>query len=259
MLEGVNGDEFGSLGLTNSAHTFMATCTTCHMADGPAEGNPGAGKVGGHTFNMMVHAPDGFCTGGIDNGEPCTADADCDDLQVDDGAGTCTPSDPDDGFENHGACNSIACHGSSPLTTFNRLAWADYDNDGTTEGVQDEIQGLLDLVLVEIEALGAVKLGGYPYWSLAGLDPAGFCDGGIDDGQPCVADADCDDLVLDDAAGSCMPADEPLVRSAIWNYEYVDNDASLGIHNTDYAGGLLQLTYEKLTGAPLPTNLLYTP
>ena len=50
-----------------------------------------------------------------------------------------------------------------------------------------------------------------------------------------------------------------LLKQATWDYDYVSHDASLGVHNTDYAGGLLQLTFEMLSGAPLPANLLYTP
>ncbi len=223
MLQGVNGDDFGNTSLANSAHSSQVACVDCHMAPTPAEGNPGAGKVGAHTLNMDVH----------------------------------DPADPDFGFENvENACQS--CH--TGLTAFNRMARGDYDGNGTVEGVQDEVQGLLDLVFAEIHVKGAVFLGHYPYWSLAGLDPAGFCDGGIDNGLPCLVDTDCDDLIAGDAAGSCMPADEPAVRSAIWNYEYVDNDASLGVHNTAYAVGLLQLTYEKLTGNVLPgAYLRYVP
>ncbi|MBU0617135.1 MAG: hypothetical protein KKI02_05415, partial [Planctomycetes bacterium] len=169
-------------------------CANCHMAASPAEGQPGAGKVGGHSFNMAVHDED----------------------------------DPDYGFENvENACNSAACHGNTgALTVLNRTAYGDYDGNGAVEGVQDEVAGLLELVFVEIEATGAIFLGSYPYWDLSGVDP---------------------DMLQ-------------TVRDAIWNYEYVDNDASLGVHNTGYAVGLLQVTYEALAGAPVPdAELRYLP
>ena len=193
MLLGINGAEFGAT-LSSSVHTSVATCMDCHMAASPAEGQPGAGKVGGHSFHMAVH----------DEG------------------------DPDYGFENvDNSCNVTGCHGDTwALTELNRLAYGDYDGDGEVEGVQDEVADLLALVFAEIEAAGAVFLGGYPYWNLDAVDPAML----------------------------------QAVRDAIWNYEYVDNDGSLGIHNTAYAVGLLQVTYEALTGDPVPdAELRYLP
>jgi predicted CXXCH cytochrome family protein len=193
MWLGINGAEFGAI-LENSSHTSVADCTDCHMAPSPAEGQPGAGKVGGHSFNMVVHDED----------------------------------DPDYGFENvENACNSAACHGNTgALTVLNRTAYGDYDGNGTIEGVQDEVEGLLELVLAATEAAGAVHLEGHPYWDVSGVDP---------------------DILQ-------------TVRDAIWNYEYVSNDGSLGIHNTGYTVGLLQASYEALTGAPVPdADLRYLP
>jgi predicted CXXCH cytochrome family protein len=194
ILEGINGVDFGNTSLTNSVHTFVAGCVDCHMAPSPSEGNPGADKVGGHSFNMDVHVA----------------------------------GDPDEGFENvANACNAAACHGDTgPLTTFNRTAFGDYDGLNGIQGVQDETQGLLDLVLAQIEAKGAVYLGSYPYWNLSGVDPSELT----------------------------------LVKNAIWNHDLIKEDGSLGIHNTDYTVGLLQLTYEQLAGVVVPgADLLYTP
>jgi OmcA/MtrC family decaheme c-type cytochrome len=143
MLEGLNGITFGYT-LENSPHQTLATCVDCHMGPSPAAGQPGAGKVGGHTFNVKVN------------------DA----------------ADPEFGFENVAACNTAACHGNtgrSPellLTTLNRTAFGDYDGDGTIEGVQDETHGLADLVLAQILAKGAVKLDAYPYWVTTGVPAA---------------------------------------------------------------------------------------
>ncbi|UCG34020.1 MAG: hypothetical protein JSU68_05155, partial [Phycisphaerales bacterium] len=199
MLEGINAVTFGE-NIPNSPHTTLAECVDCHMAPSPAEGQPGAGKVGGHSFNIKVHDPD----------------------------------DPDFGFENvDNACNTASCHGAglgmrAPellITQINRLAYGDYDGDGTIEGVQDETQGLMDLVFTEITAAGAVFLGGYPYWDFSGVvdDPPGFLQ---------------------------------TVKDAVWNWEYVDNSGDLGIHNTGFAVGLLQVTYKALTGVDVPGAFL---
>lgn len=179
MLEGVNAFEFGNTSISNSAHTTLAQCVDCHMAPGPASG-PGAGKVGGHTYHLAVT----------------------------------DPTDPDFGFENVvNACQP--CHPG--LTTLNRPS-ADYDGDGTPEGVMVETAGLLDRVKTALQAKGAVQLPSHPYWSLTSVPTA--------------------DLIL--------------VKNSIWNWEYVDNSGDFGVKNTAYAVGILQLTYEKLTGAPLP-------
>ena len=200
QLEGLNGITFGAT-IENSPHSVLAECVDCHMADGPAAGEPGAGKIGGHTFNLIVH----------------------------------DPSDPDFGVENiDNACNTASCHGAdgivaaapNPLITeINRTAFGDYDGNGLIEGVRTEVQGLLDLVFGAIEGAGAVSLGGYPYWDFSG--------------------------VVDNPPGYLQ-----TVKDAIWNYEYVDNDGSLGIHNTGYAVGLLQVTYRELTGVDVPDAFL---
>jgi hypothetical protein len=66
-----------------------------------------------------------------------------------------------DGKTDYGAaCKS--CHGE--VKDFNLPAKADYDGNGKTEGVQDEIKGLLDTTWKTLEAKGWKKLDtGYPY------------------------------------------------------------------------------------------------
>lgn len=194
MLEGINGIDFGET-LLSSPHKTLATCIDCHMGPTPAEGQPGAGKVGGHTFNVKV----------LD------------------------PEDPDFGFENVAACNIPSCHGAagarSPeleLTTLNRTAFGDYDGDGTIEGVQDETEGLMDLVLEQITTNGAVKLPSYPYWNTSGVDPGMLT----------------------------------LIEDAIWNWQFVENSGDRGVHNTAYAVGLLQVTYKALAGQDVPGAFL---
>ncbi len=118
--------------------------------------------------------------------------------------------DHESGFEN--AANACGgCH--TGLTTVNRPAGGDYDGDGAVEGVQDEVSGLLASVLAQLQAKGAIQLSGHPYWDL----------------------------------NAVLVADRILVKNAIWNWEFVDNSGDLGVKNTGYAVGLLQVSYIKLT------------
>lgn len=139
------------------------------------------------------------------------------------GGHTFNMKDRDSGFENvENACQG--CH--TGLATLNRTARGDYDGDGAVEGVQDEVSGLLASVLAQLQAKGAVQLAGYPYWNI----------------------------------NAVPEADRILVKNGIWNWEYVDNSGDLGVHNTAYAVGLLQLTYEKLTEEVLANAYLrYVP
>ena len=61
------------------------------------------------------------------------------------------------------ACKS--CHGD--IKDFNLKAKADYDGNGKTEGVQDEVKGLLNVLWKAMEAKGVKKQDtGYPYATL---------------------------------------------------------------------------------------------
>lgn len=260
--------------LTNSNHTSNAdlNCTTCHMAPVPTTG-PEAGKIGGHTFNMMVHDPD----------------------------------DPAYGVENvDNACNSVACHGGAPLASYDRIvpsppypANRDYDGDGTIEGVQTETLGLLNLLKDALYAAGASRLlvnettglpttepeictaAGVPLACCTGvrtgpgcLDPDAHgenpywttsrCAAGTRAGLPCrgsgvgTAPFDC--------PGSTCTAMVPTgdrtatLEDAIWNWEFVDNSGDRGVKNTGYAIGLLQIAYKGVTGVPVPdAGYRYTP
>jgi hypothetical protein len=105
-----------------------------------------------------------------------------------------------EGEENVESCNSTACH-DGDITDFNRLATEDYDHDGTIEGVQDEIEGLMAQLKDKLIAADLLTSEGDPV-------------------EREVATAD--------SAG------------AVYNYEFVLGEGSMGIHNTKYAVGLLQ-------------------
>jgi hypothetical protein len=190
MLAGVGGYTFGET-LTNSPHVnafrWGGGCVGCHMVSASGEG---AGDflsatmnepVGEHTFLVRW-----------DNG---------------------TPDDPSDDIENLRAC--APCHGDIPR--LNGPAAADYDGDGVVGDVQDEVQGLLDLVRRQLMAAGVAWQDEAPYWG---------------------------------------PAEGIELRAGVYNWSYVNNDGSGGMHNTARAVELLQLTYERLAGEPVPGAVL---
>jgi hypothetical protein len=101
------------------------------------------------------------------------------------------------------------CHAQGQFTTFNRTAYGDYDGDGTIEGIQDEVQGLLDILAAELPK--------------------------DDEGEV-----------------SYKTATSEAERGAVWNYQLIAYDGSLGIHNTAFAVQVLQKTYKQLTGNDVP-------
>jgi len=111
VLTGTNGIDYGK-DFRKSTHLFAVenACATCHMQAVPAtvegKANPTFTHAGGHTWNMRW-----------DNG---------------------TPDDKSDDVEMTGACET--CHG--PMRTFD-IPREDFDGDGTVEGIQTEVEGLL--------------------------------------------------------------------------------------------------------------------
>jgi len=119
----------------------------------------------------------------------------------------------DRGFENIYGCNVDGCHGTDPLTTLDRVV-EDFNGDGVTEGVQDELDKLLDTLQVTLQAANLLTLDAEP-------EPV----------ERTVTTAD--------SAG------------ALFNYIFVEEDRSEGVHNTDYAVGLIQSAINFLrTGDP---------
>jgi len=115
-------------------------------------------------------------------------------------------------FENTGGCNESTCHNGA-VSTLDILAAADFDGSGTIEGIQTEVHNLLDSLHVLLEAANLLDSEGLPV------------DGRL------VSTAD--------SAG------------ALYNFLFVEEDRSLGVHNTDYAVGLLQSSINFLnTGDP---------
>jgi hypothetical protein len=160
MLEGVNGFTFNTF-IPSSAHWFVVpdTCVTCHMQT-VAETDKAFTHAGGHTF-----APSWA-------GDPNTPPQ-----------------------ELVAACQT--CHGPK-LTTFN-FQLMDYDGDGKIDGVQTEVQHLLDKLSTLLPPFGKVQ--------------------------------------------TALTIDSTWTRTQLeagFNWQFVNEDGSKGVHNTAYAVGLLK-------------------
>jgi hypothetical protein len=119
MLAGANGFTYGRY-IPSSAHVFVVedTCAHCHMQPATGATDPAFLKSGGHTFKMGI--------AGDDKKPPV--------YRVD-------------------AC--YECHG--PKTSLFDYQLMDYDNDGMIEGVQTEIQRLLDRLALQLPPVGKPK------------------------------------------------------------------------------------------------------
>jgi len=117
------------------------------------------------------------------------------------------------GFENTTGCNVSTCHGSDSVKSVDRETIKDFDGDGVTEGVQTEIHDLLDSLAVLLVKAGFLDEDHHP---ISGVE---------------VSSAD--------SAG------------ALYNFLFVEEDRSIGVHNTGYAVALLKSSINFLnTGDP---------
>jgi hypothetical protein len=205
----------------SSRHTTVVEegCVQCHMAPQPVTGPGDDGvygtrddekewSVGGHSWNMSSETP--FTVNGTEYTDNVGWWITQDDTEVSLG----------------GACNVEGCHKAAPLTSFDRPASADFDGDGTVEGVQTEIEGLLAKVAELLPKDDQGNVLSYPI-----------------------------------TAQNTSEAE----RKALWNYWLVANDGSKGIHNTKFVVLLLQETYYQLTGStigqppPTPPDIVHLP
>ncbi len=111
------------------------------------------------------------------------------------------------------------CH--EGVESFEWEAWEDYDGDGTVETNQEEVAGLLDLLATALQDAGVEVLDHHPYFTL----PEG--------------------------------AGEDL-KGAVYNLKFARDDAAT-THNMLYTVALLQLSYERVTGEPVPNAALAVP
>ena len=181
MIEGANAITYGQT-FPSSAHRHTVTnlCVGCHMQT-IASADPGFLLSGGHTFEMSYAAVTNGVTNVVDRVEVCAQ-----------------------------------CHGQLPSFNF---PVEDYDGDGVVEGVQTEVQNLLN--------------------KLSALLPnsSGVIDGSVK-------------TSLSVKTNWSLPQLE-----AAYNWQFVNNDGSLGIHNAPFATGILKASIASLTGVSVAGGL----
>ena len=180
MLEGVNGYTYGQT-IPSSGHRTAVTdtCTTCHMQT-VSTTDPAYAQAGGHTFSMTYNVVSGGVTNTMDKVDVC-----------------------------------VQCHGQ--IDSFD-MPRADYNGDGIVEGVQTEVQHLVDKL--------STLLPNSTYQSNGNYMADGLVKTSI-------------------SAKTNWPA---KFLQAGWNWQLVNNDGSKGVHNAAYAVGLLKASIADLTG-----------
>jgi hypothetical protein len=120
---------------------------------------------------------------------------------------------PDTNYELTGACTS--CHG--PKASFEEFeAPTDYDGDGTVEGIQSEVDGLLTQIRILLPPTGIDSIS----W-----------------------------------AGIKASPDSVIFKQAYWNYQLMAYDGSRGMHNSKFTFDVLVKTLAKL-GTIVPVELV---
>ena len=181
MIEGVNAHTYGQA-IPSSAHRVAVTnlCVGCHMQTLSAS-DPGLYVAGGHSWNMSYTS--------ITNGVTNTVDK----------VGVC-----------------VQCHGQ--INSFDMVR-GDYNGDGVTEGVQIEVQKMLN--------------------KLSTLLPNS------------TYQANSNNYVADGVVKTSVsfktnwPA---KFLKAGYNWQFVANDGSLGVHNAPFAVGIIRASIADLTG-----------
>jgi hypothetical protein len=179
MVEGVNAITYGKV-IPSGAHSYTISnvCVGCHMQP-VASTDPAFTKAGGHTFSMTYSVVSNGVTSVIDKVDVC-----------------------------------VKCHG--PITHFDMVR-KDYNGDGVIEGIQTEVQRLLDKLNTLLP------------------DSTYRADGNY------VADG----LVNSVSAKTNWPV---RFLNAAWNWQFVNVEGSRGIHNAPFAIGVLKASIADLTG-----------
>ena len=132
----------------------------------------------------------------------------------------------DKGFRSHSFAMEVknaelicgACH--DDVVDFNIKANEDYDGDGVVEGMQDEVLGLMNILL---QAINQSLEGGY-FETARGA------------------------FVFYDKEGNPFENVPKEIYLAVYNYTLINHDGSKGIHNPFFTAQLLQQSYKALTG-----------
>jgi nitrate reductase cytochrome c-type subunit len=181
MIEGINANTYGQT-IPSSAHRYAVTnlCVGCHMQT-VAAGDPAFLLAGGHTFNMTYNVVTNGVTNTVDKADVC-----------------------------------VQCHG--PIASFNMLV-QDYNGDGVIEGVQTEVQHLLDKL--------STMLPNSTYQA---------------NSNNYVADG----LVKTSVSFKTNWPSKFL--KAGYNWQFVTMDGSKGVHNAPFAVGIHKASIADLTG-----------
>ncbi len=180
MIEGVNAFTYGKEIPSGSHNAVLKNvCVACHMQP-VAPDHPAFGKAGGHTYSMTYDVVSGGVTNTMDLVDAC-----------------------------------VKCHG--PIEEFN-FARKDYDGDGVIDGVQTEVQNLLN------------KLSRMLPNSTYRADGNYIADGLVKSGV---------------SAKTNWPV---KFLKAAWNWQFVNVEGSKGVHNAPYAVGVLKASIADLTG-----------
>lgn len=168
MLAGANAWTYGQ-DIPSSSHLAAIgdSCVTCHLQENTSGDTNSVAHVGGHTFRPRWDAG--------------------------------TPEDHSDDVDLVAGC--VDCHGQ--ITTFN-FPKQDYNGDGVIEGVQTEVEHMINELGMLLPPEGSPDVAIAKSWTEQQLQ-AGF------------------------------------------NWEFVHEDGSLGVHNVSYAVGLLRASIADLT------------
>lgn len=208
----------------NSPHRTVTedACVDCHMAATPARGNPERNLVGDHTHNVKDEV-----TGYENIGLAPTAN---------DPVGS--------------GCLSAGCHATSAdVFEFDiPHTFGDFNGNGIIEGVQTEVEGLLH-ALEDVIGEFAMDAG----WD-AGCIPQGKprpipFHGRVRLLKSCCTEEQAEtneQFCLTHPAGGIPVQD---VYKASFNYLFVEEDKSEGVHNTAFAVTALRNAYEAVAGA----------
>jgi hypothetical protein len=185
MIEGVNAFTYGQT-IPSAAHrdTVPDLCVGCHMQSAPS-GDPAYLQAGGHTFNLTYNVVS-------TNGTTLVTNS----------------------YDKVDAC--VQCHGQ--IDSFD-LVRQDYNGDGVIEGVQTEVQKLLD--------------------KLSALLPNS------------TYKSNSNDYVAAKVVQSSVSFKTNWPSKYLmagYNWQFVANDGSKGIHNAPFAVGLLKASIADLTG-----------
>ncbi len=181
MIEGINAVTYGQ-NIPSSAHRFAVQdlCVGCHMKTVDDSNDPAFLHAGGHTFKMSYDVVSNGVTNTVDRTDAC-----------------------------------VQCHG--PIDDFDMVR-QDYNGDGIIEGVQTEVQHLLDQLSTMLPGSATNASGNY------------------------VADG------LVKTSISFKPNWPQKFLKAGYNWQFVNNDGSKGVHNAPFAVGILKASIADLTG-----------